>query len=60
MKPLKTLKLMIIDEKMRTIEIEINSLQFQSLGIDLSKVKEHEGKRELNNTITDFINKNNV
>lgn len=57
---MKTLKLLIVDKKMNTTEIEINSLQFQSLGIDLSNVKEHKGKRELNNTIAEFIEENNV
>lgn len=54
---MKTLRLMIIDEKMGTTEIEINKLQFQSLGVDLSKVINHESKRELNKTITKFLEK---
>ena len=40
---------------MRTTEIEINAIQFQSLGIDFSKIKENKGKRELQNSISDFI-----
>ncbi len=49
------LKLLIVDKNMNTTEIEINSIQFKSLGIDLSKVKKHEGKRDLNNEITNFL-----
>ena len=52
---MKTLKLLIIDKNMTTTEIEINSLQFQSLGIDLSKVKQHNAKRDLNKTLNTFI-----
>lgn len=52
---MKTLRLMIIDERMSATEIEINKLQFDSLGIDLSKVKKHDSKRDLNKTITEFL-----
>ena len=52
---MKTLRLMLVDKDMNTIDFEINTLQFQSLGLDLSKVKKHERKRDLNKTITDFI-----
>lgn len=52
---MKTIKLLIVDEKMRTTEIEINPFQFQSLGIDLTNVKEHDKKRDLNITITDYL-----
>ena len=52
---MKILKLLLIDEKMNTTIIEINSLQFRSLGIDLSKVKTHEKKRDLNITITNYL-----
>lgn len=52
---MKILKLLLIDEKMNTAIIEINSLQFRSLGIDLSKVKNHEKKRDLNVTITNYL-----
>ena len=46
---------MIIDEEMNVTEIEINQLQFKSMGIDLSNVKKHTSKRELNKTITKFL-----
>lgn len=52
---MKTINLLIVDRKMRTTEIEINAIQFQSLGIDFSKIKENKGKRELQNSINDFI-----
>ena len=52
---MKVIKLLIIDEKMNTTEIEINSLQFKSMGIDLSKVKKHSKKRDLNVSITEFL-----
>ena len=54
---MKTIHLLIVDKKMNTTEIEINSLQFQSLGIDLSKVTKHNGKRELHKTINNYIEK---
>lgn len=52
---MKTLKLLIIDKNMNTTEIEINPYQFNSLGIDLSKVKKHDKKRDLNVAITEFL-----
>ena len=52
---MKILKLLLIDENMNSAIIEINSLQFKSLGIDLSKVKKHEKKRDLNTTITNYL-----
>ena len=52
---MKKLSLLIVDENMSTTEIEINVLQFQSLGIDLSKVTKHDKKRDLNVTITEYI-----
>ena len=55
---MEKLKLLIIDKEMNLTEIEINRLQFQSLGIDLSKVTFHTSKRELNKTITKFIEEN--
>lgn len=55
---MKTIKLIIIDEKMNSVEVEINSLQYKSMGLDLSKVKKHEKKRDLNMTITEFLEKN--
>ena len=52
---MKVIKLLIVDEKMNTTEIEINSLQFKSMGIDLTKVKKHSKKRDLNITITEYL-----
>lgn len=50
-----TLRLMIVDSAMNTTEIEINKLQFDSMGIDLTKVKKHKNKRELNVELTKFL-----
>lgn len=52
---MKTINLLIIDKKMRSTEIEINAIQFQSLGIDFSKIRENKGKRELTNSINEFL-----
>lgn len=52
---MKTIRLLIVDKSMNTTEIEINTLQFKSMGIDLSKVKKHDKKRDLNNSITEFL-----
>lgn len=52
---MKKIKLLIIDEKMTSIEIEVNNQQFQLLGIDKTKAKEHKYKSELNSTVTKFL-----
>lgn len=52
---MKPLRLILVDKDMNSVEFEINQLQFKSLGLDLSNVKRHERKRDLNKTITDFI-----
>lgn len=52
---MEKLRLMLIDKNMNAVEFEINKLQFRSLHLDLSKIKGHERKRDLNKTITDFI-----
>lgn len=49
------IKLLIIDEKMTSVEVEMNNQQFQLLGIDKTKVKEHKYKSELNSTVTKFL-----
>lgn len=56
---MEKLKLLIIDKEMTLTEIEVNGYQFRSLGIDLNKVTKHTSKRELNKTITKFIEENN-
>lgn len=53
------LKLLVIDKAMTMIEIEVNSLQFRSLGIDITKAKQHDSKRELNKSITAAIERMN-
>lgn len=52
---MKNIKLLIVDKKGNVTEIEINSLQFRSMGIDLSKVDKFSSKRELNKRITKFM-----
>lgn len=49
-------KMLLIDKKMNCIEIEISELNFRLLNVDYSKIKKHEMKRELNSTITKFLN----
>lgn len=52
---MEKLRLIVIDKQMTTCEIEIGSNQFKSLGIDVRKAKKHTRKRNLNITITEFI-----
>lgn len=40
---------------MNTTEIEINSLQFQTMGINKTRIKKHDKKRDLNVTVTEFL-----
>lgn len=49
------IRLLVIDEKKSTIEIEIDKYQFKRLGIDVSQLKEHKYKSELNSTVTNFL-----
>ena len=49
------IKLLLVDKDMNTIIFEINYLQFKSLGLDLSNVKKHDKKRDLNVTITNYL-----
>lgn len=52
---MEKIRLLFIDKDMNTAEIEINKLQFQSMGFDLNKVKRHKGKRAVNNEVALFI-----
>lgn len=52
---MKKIRLLVIDEKKNSIEIEVDSFQFQRLGIDTKQVKEHKYKSELNTTVTNFL-----
>lgn len=49
-------KMLLIDQKMNCVEIEISELNFRLLNVDYSKIQKHEMKRELNSTITKFLN----
>lgn len=54
---MNTLKLIVIDKDMTSCEIEIDSYQFKNLGIDIKNAKIHTGKRDLNVTVTEFLEK---
>ena len=49
-------KMLLIDQKMNCVEVEINELNFRLLNVDYSKIQRHEMKRQLNATITKFLN----
>ena len=53
---MKKIKLIFVDGDMNTNEIEINRLQMMGLGVDLKNTKSHDKKRDLNVTITEFLN----
>lgn len=50
------IKLLIMDNKMNTAEIELEHWQYRSLGITPDIVKKHESKSSLNRCVTEFIN----
>ena len=49
-------RLMIIDKNMNAVEVEVNDSLFRLLNVDFSKIKKHEKKRDLNITITEYLN----
>lgn len=49
------LRLMIIDKNMNAVEVEVNESLFRLLNVDFSKVVKHEKKRDLNITITEYL-----
>lgn len=49
------IRLLVIDEKKSTVEIEVDKYQFRRLGIDVNQLKEHKYKSELNSTVTNFL-----
>lgn len=49
------LRLMIIDKNMNAVEVEVNESLFRLLNVDFSKVIKHEKKRDLNITITEYL-----
>ena len=51
------LKLLLIDEKMQTAEIEIEPWLFKQLQITSDIVKRHESKSSLNKCVTEFLAK---
>lgn len=50
------LRLLVVDEKMRTAEILIEPWIFRQLGITADIVKTHKSKSALNTEITKFLN----
>lgn len=48
-------KMLLIDQKMNSVEIEISETAFRLLNVDYSKIQKHDMKRELNTTITNFL-----
>ena len=51
------LRLLLIDEKMQTAEIEIEPWLFKQLQITSDIVKRHESKSSLNRCVTEFLAK---
>ena len=49
-------KMLLIDQKMNSVEIEVTETTFRLLNVDYSKIQKHEMKRALNSTITKFLN----
>ena len=50
---------MMIDKDMTTCEIEVNAFTYKSLGIDYKNAKIHLGKRELNVTLSEWLERMN-
>ena len=49
-------KMLLIDKNMNCVEVELTEMNFRLLNVDYSKIQKHEMKRELNATITKFLN----
>lgn len=49
------IKLMIIDKNMNSVEVEVNETIYRLLNIKVESIKKHEKKRDLNITITEFL-----
>lgn len=49
------IRLMVIDKDMNAVEVEVNDSLFRLLNVDFSKIKKHEKKRDLNITITEYL-----
>lgn len=50
------IKVLLLDEKMNTAEIEIEQWLFKQLRITSDIVKKHNSKSSLNKCITEFVN----
>lgn len=49
------IKLMIIDKNMNSVEVEVNETIYRLLNIKKENIKNHHKKRDLNITITDYL-----
>lgn len=48
-------KIIIIDEKMNTCEIEVNQNILKGLGVKPENVKKHKSRRQLDKEISDYL-----
>ena len=53
----KTVRLMVIDEKMNSVILDLEQWQFKQLAIKPENVVKHKSKRALQMDITEFISK---
>jgi hypothetical protein len=51
--------ILIIDKDKNTVEVNIPSFMLRDLNIESEPVKKHKTKKELNDTVSAFINKSN-
>lgn len=56
---MEKLKLIVIDKEMTSCEIEVNANQFKSLGININNAKKHKRKRDLNITLSEYLERVN-
>ena len=51
------MKVLLVDQKRNTVEIELDSGLYRMLGIKQENIKQHKKRVDLNQTVTDFLNK---
>lgn len=49
------IKLMIIDKNMNSVVVEVNESLYRLLNVKVENIKTHEKKRDLNITITEYL-----
>ena len=52
-------KVIIIDEKMNSVQIELNETILKNIGVIAENVKKHKSRRQLNIEITEFLKTEN-